>query len=167
MYSHYPARLAAVVLIVLGLAGALDRRQSRLLFVGQVLGIFPQRPPGTLDLLRFAGAAAFATTDGVPHLPAHPVEGVSDPRDQVVRVEAVHRPWGTLGDHGCDPFGGVGRDVCELPGPLVAEVVEERGHGGLVPTLGGPHQAAGVVIDDQGQIPLALAVGDLVDADTS
>jgi hypothetical protein len=33
----------------------------------------------------------------------------------------------------------------------------DHSHDGLVPAVFGPYQAAGVVIDDQGQVPLTLA----------
>ena len=45
---------------------------------------------------------------GVPHLAADLVEGVGDPGDQAVRVEATHHLRGAFGDPTVDPFGGVG-----------------------------------------------------------
>jgi hypothetical protein len=65
---------------------------------------------------------------------------------------------GAGGDHVVDPFRAVGGDVGELPGPFGAQVVEEPAQGLLVAVLTGPDQPAGVVIDDDQQVALALAV---------
>jgi len=50
-------------------------------------------------------------------------------------------------------------------GAVRAQIVEEpaQGRGGAV--FARPHQAPGVVIGHDQQIPLSLAVGDLIDAD--
>jgi len=50
-------------------------------------------------------------------------------------------------------------------GPLGAQLVEERPHRVGVTALSRPHQPAGVVIDHHRQVPVPLAVGDLIDPD--
>ena len=50
-------------------------------------------------------------------------------------------------------------------GSFGAEEIEERLQGGLVMTVGGPHQPAAVVIDDDHQVLVAAPIGDLVDPD--
>jgi hypothetical protein len=52
-------------------------------------------------------------------------------------------------------------------GALFAEVVEELQYRLGVAALGRPHQPAGIVIHHAREIPLALAVGDLVDPDAA
>ncbi len=47
----------------------------------------------------------------------------------------------------------------------VAEQVAERLQRGGVAARGAPHDRARVVVDDRGQVALAAAVADLVDAD--
>ena len=63
-----------------------------------------------------------------------------------------------LGDRPGDPGGHVGRDQFDLFAALFAERVEEREHGLAVPAGRGPHQPAGVMVNDDGQVPLALAM---------
>src|SRR4051794_15979389 len=53
----------------------------------------------------------------------------------------------------------------ELGAAVRAERVEERLDALAVAAGRGPHQPAGVVVDDDGQIALPLAVADLVDPD--
>jgi len=55
----------------------------------------------------------------------------------------------------------------ELAGVITAEGVEEAVQGGLVVAGRGPHQPAGVVVDDHRQVAVALLVGDLVHADAA
>jgi hypothetical protein len=55
--------------------------------------------------------------------------------------------------------------VGQLLGALLAQGVEERPHHRLVATLAGPHQPARVVVNHDREIPVTLAVGDLVDTD--
>lgn len=49
--------------------------------------------------------------------------------------------------------------------PRGSEFIEEPAQGLAVTALAGPHQPAGGVVDHAGQIAVALAVGDLIDAD--
>ena len=53
----------------------------------------------------------------------------------------------------------------DLGAPVGTECVEESLQGGLGLALPGPHQPAGVVVDDHGQEQVTAAVGDLVDPD--
>ncbi len=52
-----------------------------------------------------------------------------------------------------------------LPAPVLAQGVEEPSQGLHVPPPGRPHQVPAVMIDDDDQVLVALAVGDLVDPD--
>ena len=62
-----------------------------------------------------------------------------------------------MGDHPAPILAGVFTGCCQR--------VEEAVQGGLVATGRGAHQAPGVVVDDDGEVLVALLVGDLVDAD--
>jgi len=66
---------------------------------------------------------------------------------------------------GGDPARPVCRDEPDLPATLLAQRVEERSQGLLVPPRLGPHQLAGVVVDDDHQVLVAFLVRDLVDPD--
>jgi len=55
--------------------------------------------------------------------------------------------------------------VGQLGGPVGPEKVEELPQRVLVAAGRGPHQPAGVMVDEAGQVPLTLAVGDLIDPD--
>ena len=67
--------------------------------------------------------------------------------------------------HGADPLGRVGADQADLGATLGAEQVEERLQGLAIMSCRGPHQSAGVVIDDHHQVLVAAPIGDLVDPD--
>jgi hypothetical protein len=65
-----------------------------------------------------------------------------------------------LGHHGRDPGGGVGADQPELLAARLAEGVEEAAKRPCVMARGGPHQPAGVVVDDHGEVsPTAQGQG--------
>ena len=84
-------------------------------------------------------------------------------------MERVH----ALAGLGCLGVGGllergpqVEADCLQLGGSGLAELVVELLEGGCVLAFSGPdHRAAAVVVGDHGQIPVSLAVGDLVDPD--
>ena len=83
-------------------------------------------------------------------------------------MERVQAQRGVLaGGQGAvtDPFGRIRADQADLAGPLGPEEIEELLQGGPVVTGLGPHQPAGVVIDDDHQVAVAAPVGDLVDPD--
>jgi hypothetical protein len=82
-------------------------------------------------------------------------------------VQAQHGLGAARRDRVGDPVGGVGADQAELGRALGAERVEEAVQGGLVMAGRGPDQPAGVVVDHHRQVAVALAVGDLVDADAA
>jgi len=85
----------------------------------------------------------------------------------VERVGAADRGRAAACHHGGDPGGGVGADQLDLGAAGLTKGVEEPFQGGLARAWRGPHQPAAVVVDDHGQIPLALLVGDLVDPDAA
>ena len=81
------------------------------------------------------------------------------------RVYAPDRVGAPLGDRTGDPAGHVRRDQFDLFAALLPERVEEREHRPAVTAGRGPHQPAGVVVHDDGQVSLSLAVADLVNPD--
>ena len=81
------------------------------------------------------------------------------------RIGAAHRVRGPLGDDPGDPVGHISRNVGEQRRAFGAELVEEHVQRGVVAARAGPHQPAGVVIDDHDQIAVPALVGDLVDPD--
>lgn len=50
-------------------------------------------------------------------------------------------------------------------GSLLTEGIEKLAQRGLVPARGSPHQPAGAVVNDDGQILVSALAGDLVNAD--
>ena len=68
-------------------------------------------------------------------------------------------------DDGGDVAGAVGRDVGQGRGPVRAQRAGEAGDGFHGAAGSGPDKQAGVMIDDDDQVLVALAVGDLVDPD--
>lgn len=163
MAEHLPQLLFQQVRPVQPAVGRGDVGQLGGLAHGQVLRILPKGVAGALQL---GGVGLLAGAAGVvPHLPADLVQRVGRPLHHVERVHAAHRLGCPLGHDIADPVRRVGADQPDRCGPLLAEVVEEPSHRGLVPPLPGPHQPPGVVVHHHGQVPMALAVGDLIDAD--
>ena len=143
--------------------GLLDPRELDLLAGGEVLGVLPEREAGVLELARERGQAFPARL--VPDLAADLVERLGRQLDDVERVEAQLGVGAAFRDRPGDPGGHVARHQFQLFAALFAEPVEER-LGRLAVTAGrGPHQPSSVVVDDDGQVPLPLAVADLVDPD--
>ena len=130
---------------------------------GQVARVLPQRIAGTFELARQGSLPVLAGR--VPHLAAHLVQRVGGPLDDVEWVQAEPCLGAALGHHGRDPGGGVGADQPELLAALLAEGVEEAAKRGRVMAGGGPHQPPGVVVDHHRQVPVALLVRHLIDAD--
>jgi hypothetical protein len=82
-------------------------------------------------------------------------------------VGAAHRGWTAACHHGGDPVGSVRADQLDLGAAGLAKGVEEPFQGRLARAGRGPHQPASVVVDDHGQVALALLVADLVDPDAA
>ena len=57
--------------------------------------------------------------------------------------------------------------VGDLATPLFAEELEELAENGCTPALAGPNHTTTIVVDDHGQIPMAIAVAELIDADAA
>ncbi len=70
-----------------------------------------------------------------------------------------------LGDDGVDEVGPISGNVGDLGAALFAEQVEELVDRGAGASRCCPHQPAGVVVDDDHQVPVSLLVGDLIDPD--
>lgn len=83
------------------------------------------------------------------------------------RVDAADRVREAIGDRAGDPGRHVAGHQLDLFAAFFAELVEEPLDRLAVTARGGPDQSAGVVIDDDGQVALALAMTNLVDADSS
>jgi len=101
----------------------------------------------------------------VPDFAPYFVEGGAGERDDVERVEAERRLRAALLDDAGDPLAEVAGDELEPRAPLRTERVEEALDGLLVAAVGGPDEPARVVVDDNSDVALALAVGELVDPD--
>ena len=80
-------------------------------------------------------------------------------------VEAERRLRALLGDGARDPVAHVAGDELERRRALGAQLAEEALDRLLVTPLGRPDEPARVVADDDADIALALAVGELVDPD--
>ena len=79
------------------------------------------------------------------------VERLGGPRDDVEGVSAADRVRAAFGTTSAIQSA-ASADTCVKRAPVDAEGVEEAPQSGLVPTRGGPHQPAGVVVDDDSQV---------------
>lgn len=64
-----------------------------------------------------------------------------------------------------DPLGRIRADQADLGCSFRSEEIKEPLEGGPVVAGGGPHQPAGVVVDNDHQVLVAAPVGDLIDPD--
>ena len=142
--------------------GAFHLPQSRSLFVGEICRVLQQRPPRTLEGL--GDALVGQRPGGLPHLPAHRIERVGDELDDMKWVEADHRGRRAFPHRLGIRRAHVHRHRLDGFGP-VGQLVEERVQGVGVLARLTPDDLAGVVVGHQGQIPVVLAPGDLVDTD--
>jgi len=104
----------------------------------------------------------------VPRLATHGIECLSGPTDDVKRVGASHGVGTSIADHVSDPCGPISGDMGDLGAstrPRCLQRIEEGAHGRAFPAGTGPHQAAAVVINHDGQVLVAALVGDLIDPD--
>jgi hypothetical protein len=101
----------------------------------------------------------------VPHLAADVVQRTGGEHHHVERVDTPDGLRGALSDRSADPTGHVRTDQLQCFAALFSELVEEREHRPAVAARCGPHQPATVMIDHDGQVPLSLAVADLIDPD--
>ena len=79
------------------------------------------------------------------------------------RIEADGRARAALGDRTGDPLGHVAGHQLDELAALLSEQVQELLDRLAVAARGRPHQAAGVVVDDDGRVSLALANRDLIE----
>lgn len=136
-----------------------DRGELRLLAFAQPLGPLPERPARALQPARPGLVARPAGL--VPDLAPHLVERVTGQGDD----EAERRLRALLAHGAGDPLAHIAGDELELRFPLAAQLLEEAGDRLLVAPVGRPDQSAAVVVDDTGDVALALAIGELVDPD--
>ena len=127
---------------------------------GEVLGVLPQREAGALEVARELGLAAAARL--VPDLATDLIKRVGGELDHVERIDAALGVGAALGDRRSDPGSHVAGHQLDLFAALFTELIEEALDGRAVAAGGRPHQPAGVVADDDGQIALAPAVRYLV-----
>jgi hypothetical protein len=161
--EHQPQLLLEQIGLVEVLVDLCDAGELAALAHGQVLGVLPQREPGTLEL---AGQRRLpAPPCGVPGLAADLVQRIGRPPHDVKGVQAQHDCRAAAGDRVGDPGGRIRAHMGELAGAIGSEGIKEAFQGLLIVAGRGPHQPAGVVVDHHGQVAMALAVGDLVDAD--
>src|SRR5437660_2674426 len=144
------------------LVDASDPGQLALLPGAEVLGVLPERPARALELASMGVVTAVAGL--VPDLTSNLVEGPGGPGHGVEGIEADDRVRAGAANHVGDPGGAVGADVGDAQAAATAEELEEAGQGPLVAALGGPDQAPAHMVDHHRQIALALAEGDLIDA---
>jgi hypothetical protein len=138
----------------------LDRGELGGLAVGEVLGVLPDREPGAFEVAGEPEVALPARL--VPDLAEDVVQCLGREHHDVERIHSADRVRDPFGDRPGDPRGHVRRDQFDLVAALFAERVEERQHGLAVPARCGPDQPAGVMVHDNGEVPLPLAVADLV-----
>jgi len=133
----------------------LDAGELELLALGQVARVLPERESGALELageLRLSLAARV-----VPDIAADLVERVGGELDQVERVVADAGVRAPFADGPGDPGGHVAGDEPDLVAAVFAEQLQELLDGFALAAGAGPHEAAGVVIHDDGQVSLTLA----------
>jgi hypothetical protein len=80
----------------------------------------------------------------------------------VKRVQGDDGVRAALGDGPGDPFGVIARHELDLLAALLTQQSEELLDRFAVPAVRCPHQPAGVMIDNHGQVLLSLANRDLV-----
>ena len=104
-----------------------------------------------------------ALAGGVPGVAADLIQGVAGPGDDVERVGAPDRVRAVQGDLIGDPLCRVSPDVSDRCATALTQGGEEAVEGLAVPSRGGPDQAAGVVVDHDRDVAVALVVADLND----
>jgi hypothetical protein len=116
-------------------------------------------------LRSFASAVSPARRASFQTLPADLVQRVGRELDHVERVHAADRVGASLRDRYRDRLGHVAGHELELFAAFFAEQIEELLDRLAVAAGGGPHQPAAVVVDDHGQVPMALAMREVIHAD--
>lgn len=129
--------------------------------------VLQKRSPCALQLGGGGGGRrrVAAVAPVVPLPSADGVEGLGGPGDHLERVECDHSPCRAALHGVVDPLGAVSADVRELRRTPLAERVEEHLDGGFVASFGRSYEPAGVVVGDDGDVALPLAVRQIVDSD--
>jgi len=152
--------LGEQVSAVQALVGLLDAGELLLLAVGQLLNVLPEREPGAFEILGellVTGAAGF-----VPDLAADLIQGIGGGLDDMKRIQGDDRVRAALGDRPGDPVGVIAGHVLDLRAALLTQHIQELLDRFAVPAIRCPHQPAGVMIDDDGQVLVAFADRDLI-----
>ena len=101
----------------------------------------------------------------VPDLAADLVQRVGREVDDVEWVHAPDRVRAPLADRASDRFGHVAGHQLDLFAAFFAQQIEELLDGLAVAAGGCPEQPAGVVVDDHGEVPVALSIREVIDPD--
>ena len=142
----------------------LDRGELIPLLGAEVPGVLEQGVPGLLDRGGFFGSVKLFEV--VDLISADLIDSIGSESEDVEEVEDDLSPR-HLGLYGLDEGGGhIDGDDLNHSRPFLSELIEESVKCLGVLTLGGPDDAMLVVIDDGGDVAMALAKADLVDADT-
>lgn len=140
-----------------------EHGEGRVLPVGQIVGVLEQsvfqaaHRPGRL-LVAFAPGL-------VPQSFAHPAEGVAHPGDDVERVQHTLGVGAVPGHGRVDPPGAVAGDDPDRRAPLRRQPLEEQVEDLLAVSVVHPDDPLALVVDDDGDVRVALAARRLVHAD--
>ena len=83
------------------------------------------------------------------------------------RVRATDRIRGTTGHGFGDPVSHISRNMGDFGCSPLSEFVEEHIQRSLGPARAGPHETAGVMVNNHNQVTVSPLVGDLIDPDPS
>ncbi len=143
------------------LVGLLDFAKQRELADRLLVGRLEQRPARVLDPAALGGVRALV---GVPLVAADLVDSALAEAHHVKRIERDLGVGDAVADRLLIAAAHVDRDRPNRVATL-AELVEERLQRLGVAARSAPYDRARLVVDDAGQVALAAAIGDLVNAD--
>lgn len=108
--------------------------------------------------------AASLESKSLPDLYAHRIECVARPLHDMERIHAAHCLGHVLLNAIVDPASAVAADASNVCPQLFGQALKELLEHALAVVLMHPDHLAGVVVDDNGHVFVALTVGSLVDA---
>jgi hypothetical protein len=137
--------------------------RARLLAVGEVLRVLPDREPRPSDRVR--GPCSLSARF-VPNLATDGVECVGRQLHHVERIDASDRVRASLGDPPADPGRLVSHDTNSIPSQRFSPSASKNANTVLRSRPAtDPHQPAGVMIDHDPEVLLSLPLADLIDPD--
>ena len=147
------------------LVGLLQPREHDALVPSQILWVLEESPAGTSVI---AGVPALAPgTRCAPVAATDFVEGLRGPLDDVERIHADLGPRAPDLHNPLYPGGRISRDELDGLYSALTKEIEEAVEDLLVGPRCRPDQSSCVVVDHHRDVPLALAMADLVDADAA